>query len=287
MIQNGKGPAPSDAELVAYLDGELTPSDSVRIGQRIAADRATAERLTILMNGARPFREALDPLLGEAPMARLDGILSAVLEADTRAPARAWPVLARYWPAGLAAAIALMVIGAGLDRFVFVRIEGAASASAMRSDESDEWRRVVAEYLSLYTSDTLSIPGDSGAGNGQRLASIGRRLGVDLTAALTAFPDLPLKRAEMLDYEGMPLGFLAYLDPHDGPISLCIVPGAQADTSPRVEQRRGMNVVYWSRGRHSFMLIGHTSVDRLQGLATLVADRFAGGGAGRNADQRG
>ena len=154
-------------------------------------------------------------------------------------------------------------------------------------DGSDDWRRAVAQYLSLYTSDTLSIIPDTSGARQQELASVGSRLGVDLTPDRVALPDLALKRADMFDYDGKALGFLAYLDPRSGPVSLCIIAGEGGDAAPRVEHRRGMNIVYWSQAHHGFMLIGRAGADHLRALATVVADRFGGSSVRKAVDDHG
>jgi hypothetical protein len=287
MMQEKRTLAPSDAELVAYLDGELSPADSVRIGQQIAIDRKLVDRVELLMNGARPFREAFDPLLSEAPMDRLDLMMSAAVDRYTPAPHRFWTAVSRNWPAAIAAGLAFMVIGAGADRFAVTPIVTSLLSKVSSANGSDDWRRAVAQYLSLYTSDTLSIIPDTGTAKQQELASVGSKLGMDLTLARVELPGLALKRAEMFDYDGKALGFLAYLDPQSGPVSLCIIDDPQGKLLPEVEHRRGMNVVYWSGANHGFMLIGRASVDRLQALASIVADRFNGNGAERAADDHG
>ena len=282
MSHDKSSAVPSDAELVAYLDGELSPADSVRIGQHVSADPALAERVATLVGGARPFREAFEPLLAQAPAERLDRHLAQALwqsEARARRPHRIGTALA--------ASLALLVAGAALDHWVLARLGPAMVDGAAPGEPSDDWRRAVAQYLSLYTTDTLSIIADSGAARQQELAGVGARPGLDLTPARVDLPELALKQAEMFDYDGKALAFLAYLDPRSGPVSLCIIAGHAADRIPRTEHRRGMNVVYWSQADHGFMLIGRIDAARLQALASVVSDRFGGSRVDGPAGDRG
>ncbi len=269
--------APDDAELVAYLDGELSPADSVRIGQRLATDGRLAARVEHLMKGGRPFREAFAPLLAEAPIARLEVILGAALARPAEPPLR-WfglrPLAAMPWPAAVAVAVVLLVVGAGLDRLVVKPLGMALLVPASPLDGSDDWRRAVAQYLSLYTSETLADIPERARPSAPQLEAIGRGLGLSLTPERIDLADLALMRADLYDYDGKPLVFLAYLDPQGGPVALCITPGRQGSDAQRIEQRRGMNAVYWSQGGHSFMLIGRAGPARLQALATSVASRF-------------
>ncbi len=272
MTRDNNAAAPSDAELVAYLDGELSPAESVRIGQRLTTDDRLAARVEHLVAGGRPFRQAFEPLLTQAPVDTLDAMLDITLAQPTP-PISLRPLLVRFRPAIAAAAVVLMIVGIGLDRLVVAPLGMAPVASANHPDGSDDWRSAVAQYLALYTRDTLTGVQAGGDNTRQQLASLGERLGLSLTPERVDLPDLALKRADIYDYDDKPLAFLAYLDPQSGPVALCITPGG-GSAAQRVERRRGMNVVSWSQGRHSFMLIGRASSSALQALATTVASRF-------------
>jgi anti-sigma factor RsiW len=267
--------APSDAELVAYLDGELSPAESVRIAQRIAADAELAGRADFLRRGMRPFGEAFDPLLAQAPMDKLEALLASAEAQAAAGASRKNPK--RRWLAMTAAAITFAILGGVADRFVAEPL-GEALSSAMPSDDSADWRRAVARYLALYTSETLALVPDAGAPRSGDLARVGQRLGLDLTPARVDLAGLSLKRADLYDYDGKPIAFLAYLDARSGPVALCITPGLDRPMPPEVEHRRGMNVVYWVQAHHGFMLIGRAGVDQLRALAGTVADRFGTAG---------
>ncbi|UDL94429.1 anti-sigma factor [Lichenihabitans sp. PAMC28606] len=261
--------------MVAYLDGELSPSDSVRMGQQIAADRDISNRIDVLMRGGRPFQDAFAPLLAQAPLDKLDVMLTEVVE--RRQPAlRRGAMDRRFWPAAVAAGVVLMALGAGLDRLVVSPFAMSFGASPSTQDETAYWRRAVTQYLSLFTSETLSIIPDTADAKRQELASLGSRLGLDLNPQRVDFPNMVLKRAEMFDYDGRALAFLAYLDPKNGPVSICIIASGGHDAPTRIEHRRGMTVVYWSKSGRSFMLIGRGNLDDLQARASLVASRFDG-----------
>ncbi len=262
-----------DDKLVAYLDGELTPSESVAVSQRIAADPDVAARLNTLVRGNRPFREAFDPLLAEAPETDLEAMLAGLL-------AREMPVararLLRTRLAAIAAGLALLAVGAGLDRAAMGGLGSAMTAATMASDGSADWRQAVAQYQTLYSSDTLASLPDDDVLKAQELSALQARVGVKLTPARVSLPDLDFKRAETFQYDGQALGHLAYLDPQSGPIALCIITGQPGEAAPQVERRHGMNIVYWSHHDHGFLLIGHATPQRLQALAAIVEGRFGG-----------
>ena len=283
MTQDKPRLAPSDAELVAYLDGELSPSDSVRIGQQIAADRQLGERLDLLIKGVRPFGDAFGPLLREAPTERLEEMLSTIVDKDTGTRRRFPQVLSRHWAGAVAAAIGLMVAGAALDRLSVAAGGRAVTSATAAGDASDDWRRAVAQYLSFYTRDTLATVPAAGEMQMETLTALGARLGLDLTTAPVDLPGLTLMRAEIFEYDGRPLGFLAYLDPQSGPMALCMVAGSH-DDALAVEHFNGLNAVHWSADNHDFMLIGRAGVDRLRSLAAVARVRRDGSGASGRQD---
>lgn len=86
-------------------------------------------------------------------------------------------------------------------------------------------------------------------------------------------PSMPLKRADIYDYDGKPILFLAYLDAKTGPIAFCITPGT-GDDAQRSERRRDLNVAYWAEGRNRFMVAGRTPDPDLQAIAGGLESRF-------------
>jgi hypothetical protein len=148
------------------------------------------------------------------------------------------------------------------------------SSSIERVSQDDNWRQVVSEYLSLYTTETLASIPDNAAVREQELSSVGAKTGLTLALQKIALPELSFKRAQLLQYEGKRLGQIAYLDPESGPIALCFIASDLPDSKLQMEQRQGFNVVYWSRGRYSFMLIGRTPARRLQKLASELFEQL-------------
>jgi len=257
-----------DEELVAYLDGELPASTRALVEERVAADPGLAARLDMLRRGSRDFRPAFDVLLDAAPTARLERLLAETIPAR---PSARW-----HWDrrlALIAAGIVLFLAGAAAGVFL-PQIAGLAPTEQADNDQSDgNWRAVVAEYLTLYTRETLAAIPDDDALRATELKTVGTHLGLDLSPASVALPDLALKRAQLFAYEGKPLAQIAYLAPGDGPLAFCIIANGEPDTAPRFEERQGRNIVYWSKDGRAFMLIGAASRDQLEALAArLQAD---------------
>src|SRR5215204_613171 len=69
---------PSDADLVAYLDGKMAEETREALRAQIASDTKLQDRLALLARGGRPFRQAFDILLDHAPRERLNAILTVL-----------------------------------------------------------------------------------------------------------------------------------------------------------------------------------------------------------------
>jgi anti-sigma factor RsiW len=263
---------PSDADLVAYLDGELPSELREWIASQLAADQGLSARLALLANGARQFREAFEPLLSRAPASKLACMLAGLSAyrhgaAEPRAGARRRPSLAL-----LAACAAALLIGAGADRLL------PAIGDMMvtqEEDETEEWRQAVASYVTFYTPETLASIADDSVARQRELANLSAKLGVPLSGDGSAIPGLALKWTWLLQYDGRPLAELVYVDPRGGPVALCILADGEADAAPRQEQREGLNVIYWSAKGRSFMLAGRMTQAELQPLADDIYRRLS------------
>lgn len=254
---------PSDEALTAYLDGELPAAEAARLEALLETDAELAARLEFLSRASLPFAQAFDPLLAQAPKAELEAILSQLSATPAAAPA---PSRRRF----LGALAACLVAGVIADR-AFIGLNRQLAAT----DESSEWRATVADYIALYTPETLAGPVPSLAAQAGQLSAVEARLGLRLSPEAIALSGVDFKRALLLQYDDQPLAQLAYLDPETGPLALCIVRSDDGAREPDVEVRKGMNVVYWSDKTHAFMLIGHASLERMKALAEDVRTQLA------------
>lgn len=259
----------TDARLVAYLDGELDAAERRRLEAEVQDDPALTERLAFLRRSQLPFTAAFDPLLEEAPKARLEAMLDDLGATDAPVRRRA----AAFQPSrrGLVAAgVALFALGVLGDRALDLLRRPPEEAEAERADN---WREAVAQYLALYTPETLAAVADDPAARQRELALVGGKLGLPLTLAAVQIPGVALKNARLLRYDGRQLGQLTYLDADSGPLALCIIDGKGAEPM-RTERRGGLNVAFWSRGGHRFMLIGHAGMSTLSAWADAVAGQL-------------
>lgn len=236
---------PSDTTLVAFLDGELNAADAARIEALREREPAIAERLAFLDQGCAALPEGFAPLLDAAPLAQLQAMLGSLPAAAAARP------MAGQWSRRrlLAGAAACLVAGALGDR-------------AWRSRESanwvanGSWRGAVAQYMALYTPDTLDGLDASASSQAPQLARVGEQLGLPLTPARIHLPGADLRRAQVLRYDADLVAQLVYLDQRYGPLALCFARSSATPEPPAEEQRNGLNVLYWSDGQHAWMLAG-------------------------------
>lgn len=248
---------PSDELLVAYLDGELTAEERTRVETAISTDEVVAQRFDYLCRSDLPFQDAFDSVLDEAPADRLQAMLAALPTPVSSAPQS----MSRR--GFIAAAAGFVVAGVIADRlFLDWRTP------------THGWRGLVAEYMALYTPQTLDNLSDDPASQQAQLAAVNDRLGLALDASLIALPRPEFKRAQILEYDDVPIAQITYLDPVSGPLALCITRSISGAASPATEQRLGMNVVFWSDSTHAFMLIGHNPLDELGAMAQVVRARL-------------
>ncbi len=66
----------SDAQLVAYIDGELSAAEYEGMAKALSHSSEARERLEKLKLGGRPFGEAFDLLLEAAPDDRLQAMFA-------------------------------------------------------------------------------------------------------------------------------------------------------------------------------------------------------------------
>ncbi|WP_447890537.1 anti-sigma factor family protein [Pseudomonas hormoni] len=248
---------PSDEQLVAYLDDQLDSDQRSRIDTAIAEDSTLNLRLQWLARSSLPFREAYEEVTQQAPLDRLHAMLDTL-------PSPAPPAMSRRW--FLAAAAGLVVSGVLADRLFL---------GWQASQQKNNWRGLVADYMVLYVPQTLEhLPNDEATQRAQ-LRTIDARLGLSLLPGELALPRVEFKRAQILEYDGMPIAQITYLDPAHGPMALCVTRSNSGSRHFAHERRHGMNVVYWADMEHAWMLIGHNPAAELEEMAKVLRGRLS------------
>lgn len=247
----------SDEQLVAYLDDQLDSEQRQHIDAAIAEDPMLGLRLQWLNRSSLPFKDAFNQLSRQAPVDRLQDMLDAL-------PSPAAPPLSRRW---FIAAAATLVVGSVVGDRLFLGWQA--------SQEKTNWRGLVADYMALYVPQTLEhLPNDEASQRAQ-LRTLDERLGLSLVPTQLALPRAEFKRAQILEYDGMTIAQISYLDPIHGPMALCVTRSNTGSRHFAQERRHGMNIVYWSDMQHAWMLIGHNPVAELEGMARELRSRLS------------
>lgn len=238
-------PLGSDEMLVAYLDNELSDAQRKVLESRLIEDDALAQRLALLERSNLPFKKAFEPLLQTAPIERLQQTL---YPNSHQTPA----VSRRNLVAAAVSFLALGVIG---DRVIIYLTQ-----------PEDNWRELVAQYMALYTPETLAETPSNQAMDAQ-LHATGEQLGLVLSSSSLSLPGAVLKNARMLAYDDQKIAQITWLDEVHGPMALCITKNTGRGMQKKNEQRLGMNIVYWASANHQFMMIGHGSEEQVSQIA--------------------
>lgn len=253
-----------DARLVALIDNQLDETARSALATRLVVEPELRARFALLAAGGLPFSRAFDSVLVEAPLASLQAKIDAVAPGGATSRPRLGAV---RWIGVAAAAMALLLLGWGIGRYA-----PSPSAPASIALQDDDWRRAVAQYVSLYTAQTFANDADAGA-NEAALAQLSQNLGVAVTQASVALPDLMLRRADMLAYDGAPLGQIAYLDAGE-PVVFCIIRNNEKDAPVTIETRDELAIASWAHGGRGYLVAGRRPAQRIAALAETLLPRF-------------
>lgn len=262
---------PTDEMLTAYLDGELGPEERAKLEATVADDHIASSRLEFLSRGNLAYAEAFVPMLDEAPRAKLEAMLKALPSPQTaQVNGSSTQPASRIGRRGLiAAAIGCLIVGVAADR-AFLAVQSLLT----QDDEDATLRAEVAEYLALYTADSLLHASTDANAREAQLQFAGQKLGLALNPFAMNLGDLQMRRTQLLEYDGKPLGQILYLDPINGPVALCIIAASSGAKPMQRERRSGLNLIYWSSETHSFVMAARNPMEDLKARADEIRDQL-------------
>jgi anti-sigma factor RsiW len=250
-----------DQELVALIDNELDEDRRSRLLARLDEDPAMRARYEALREADAPICVAFEALLERAPVARLRNAIPPETEVR-RAPKRFAGMALRE----LAAGFVIGLLAAGAAAWV--------ALSSAPHEEREGWRAAVVEYMDLYTNDTFAFDDIDAPILAKKLNALGDKLGAALTPDRVAVPGLRFKTAQMLSYDGAPLGEIAYVDAQGAPVLFCIIANGGADAPTRSERLGEYSLTSWSHAGRAYLLIGRLPEQQIADLARMLESRF-------------
>ncbi|HEY6927578.1 MAG TPA: hypothetical protein VI653_29145 [Steroidobacteraceae bacterium] len=238
-----------DIDLLAYVDGRISPEGRARVEAAVASSPAVAKRLAAMRASALPYAEAFKRQAVPRMPPHLAEHLSGLLRVSAVAPAAAPKGRVRVWWGAAAAAVATLVVCGGALK-VWV---GKAAASP--------WVEAVASYQELYARETLaSISAD--AVLTEKVLSDSRTAGVTVAIPDLRSTGLEFKRVQRLNFRGQPVIQIVYLPQAGDPVALCITRESSVRGAPRFQQLGTMQAAVWHDGTLGYVLIAkNTPVD--------------------------
>lgn len=252
----------SDEAIVAWLDGEMHATDARLFEIALGQDEQLAQRTDALRLNLADFPQAFAPLLKDAPQFRMEKQLVELL---ARQPAITHRVTGVSRRSLIAASLSFLVIGSGLGYFT--------RPTTKVQSESEKIRDLEAQYMSLYSAETL-LDADSSAPALQRgLARTAQDIGLEANEQQLVLQGAELKMVRMLRYDSTAIAQIAWMHADFGPMALCISPDPRpVSTELNNEQRHTMNLVWWHSKKYQFVLIGRNPASQLkQSALTLQA----------------
>ncbi|NTF46070.1 anti-sigma factor [Rhizobium rhizogenes] len=253
-----------DELIVVYLDGELDAAAKLAVEARLGQDSAFRDRFEFLASNSVSMGPAFAALLDDAPVERMKSKLPAAIGQIDQSPSSS----GRRWFLAAACLMAGVALGGGLTRYL----------SSMEDASSQNWRAVVADYMQLYSADTLSNLSDDPSVKADQIARVANVMQLPLTTQGLMISGVPFKRAQLLTFNQKPLAQIAYLDPKYGPVALCVTHSSTGKTGLQREQRLGMSIIFWSSADHSFMVIGRNPPEQLEAIARQLQSALTGSG---------
>jgi anti-sigma factor RsiW len=257
-----------DAELHAYVDGQLTPDRVAAVEEALAIEPALAARVAAFRGLNVDLRDALDPILAE-PIP--DRLLAAAV------PPRAGRGAARRWMPPAFAAAATLVLGLGLGwmgRGLSIEDAGTPTTFA----------RQAAFTHALYAADARR-PVEVWANEEKSLVTwLTRRLGHSIHA-----PDLnalgyALVGGRLVAGNEKPTALLMYENADKQRLTLQVrkdtrhidaKPGGSGDTAFRYAIENGIGIFYWVDTDCGYALSGNLDRTQLLALARVVYGQLA------------
>jgi anti-sigma factor RsiW len=272
-----------DAELLAYVDGALSPEDRSAVEARLRESAEARAKVALLRASRLDFQHAFAqqnlPPVPDSLKLKVDEMVRAhraresndsALPPGEKAPSGPVRSRLRSMPVWLAAACVAGAFACGL----FVRLGPLASGGAQMaaSAEVSPWVAAAVSYQKLYTRDTVAYMRQDPAAAAQIVRDIRSedRLALrvpDLTSA-----GLTFKSVQRLRFNNKPLVQIVYLPQNGPPIALCVMKDAKPDRPVATKTVDAMDVATWRQAELTYALIGQSGDADLAALGKRISN---------------
>lgn len=247
------------ADLHAYIDGELDPARRLEFEAFLASNPAAAARLHDYLHQREVLRQGFARMAGDPPRhtESLTGRLYGRLRKER--------VIRRFGP--LAAAVLLLAGGANIAALVHHQQKTAAYGVPEFAEEAAEMHESAVSQSLAFSDLSLSDLNAMAEGLPHRLGAI--------TVNLPALDPnlLTLLRATLVPLNsGVGLQFV-YREKDGEMLTLLVVAGEPIDDRGlHAVEERGLQLVYWRNGATAYTLAGSRSDSDLLLVAKKMAD---------------
>ncbi len=242
-----------DWSLHAYADGEIAGQESRALDERLAGDPEARAKVEAWRRQRSLLKEAFDPVLDETVPPQIKAALRHH---------RGFSLS----PYAIAAALALLLIGAGAGWFTSLQ---------MNAPKAMQFADLAIEAHEIYTREQRHAV-EVAANDSEHLTSwLSKRIGQKLV-----IPDLSARGytflgGRLLAAGTQPAAQLMYEDQAKRRITIFLTANqAGAESKFIVEEKRGITACYWLDGPLGFVIAGEESRDDMMALAHMVYKSF-------------
>lgn len=250
----------TEADVNAYVDGQLAPARAPAVEDAIARDPALAARVAELRRQNAALRDAFDTWLAEAVPPRL-------IAATVHGPSHGrWP----GWLRPAMAAAASLIVGLGVGWY-------GRDAVLEREGTPTSFTRQAALVHALYASDA-NRPVEIWAAEEQRLVRwLSRRLGFQVRAPDLNSLGFALVGGRLVAGNENPTALFVYENQDKQRLTLQVrkPTSPQHETAFRYAVEDGVGVYYWLEENCSYALSGNLDRAQLLAIGRVVYGQLA------------
>ncbi|RJG07298.1 anti-sigma factor [Noviherbaspirillum cavernae] len=247
-------PSIGEADLHAYVDGQLDAARRAEVEAYLAAHPETAAQVQELRGQTQALHAAYDGVLNEPIPLRLTNVLQA-----------------RSWPRGLAAGMAWLACGLVAGWFAHPLLSPATVTPVAFAKEA------MAAHV-LYVSEKrhpVEVPAEQEA---HLVAWLSKRLDAPIRAPDLNAQGFSLLGGRLLPGDDAPLAQLMYQSASGERLTLTVKRATQSDreTGFKVMEMPGTSVFYWIDRDYGYALSGGIDKSRLLAVARAVDGQLRG-----------